>query len=164
VETSGVVKITDIVASGAIVAQLKGGARDEVVAELVDAMVACGAASAKNRDELLAQILEREKKGSTGFGRGVAVPHVKHRSVSKMTAAIGLSQRGVDFNALDKQPVYSVFLLLSPEDRPEEHLQAMEAIFKNLSKDTFRRFLRQSTSAEEIRALLVEADGQHLAG
>lgn len=158
------VKLTDIVASGAIVAGLKGAGRDEVVAELVDALVACGAAAARNRDELLAQILEREKKGSTGFGRGVAVPHVKHRSVPKMTAAIGLSSRGVDFNALDKQPVYSVFLLLSPEDRPEEHLQAMEAIFKNLSKDTFRRFLRQATNVEEIRALLEEADGQHLAG
>lgn len=63
---------------------------------------------------------------------------------------------------LDKQPVYSVFLLLSPEDQPEDHLHAMEVIFKNLSKDTFRRFLRQATSAEEVRTLLVEADEQQL--
>lgn len=157
-------KLTEIVSDGAIVPQLKAAARDEVVAELVDALVACGAAAAKNRNELLLKVLEREKKGSTGFGRGVAVPHVKHKSVTKMTAAVGLASRGVDFNALDKQPVYSVFLLLSPEDKPEEHLQAMEAIFKNLSKDTFRRFLRQASTAEEIRSLLEEADGQNLAG
>jgi mannitol/fructose-specific phosphotransferase system IIA component (Ntr-type) len=70
----------------------------------------------------------------------------------------------VDFSALDKQPVYSVFLLLSPEDRPEDHLQAMEAIFKNLSKDTFRRFLRQAQTEKDVRTLLEEADNHLLAG
>jgi mannitol/fructose-specific phosphotransferase system IIA component (Ntr-type) len=79
-----------------------------------------------------------------------------------MHAAVGLSQRGLDFRALDNQPVYSVFLLVSPEDRPEEHLHAMEVIFKNLSKDTFRRFLRQATTVAEVQTLLTEADGQHL--
>jgi mannitol/fructose-specific phosphotransferase system IIA component (Ntr-type) len=81
-----------------------------------------------------------------------------------MAAAVGLSPTGVDFNALDKQPVYSIFLLLSPEDRPEDHLQAMEVIFKNLSKETFRRFLRQAGSVAEVQDLLSEADGQQLAG
>jgi mannitol/fructose-specific phosphotransferase system IIA component (Ntr-type) len=83
--------------------------------------------------------------------------------VKTMAASIGLSDRGVDFNALDKQPVYSIFLLLSPEDRPEEHLHAMEVIFKNLSKDTFRRFLRQAASVDDVRTLLEEADNQLLA-
>lgn len=157
-------KLTQIVAAGAIVPQLKGSQRDEVLTELMDALVASGAATAKIRDELMTRILERERKGSTGFGRGVAVPHVKHASIRKMTAAVGLSVKGVDFNALDKQPVYSVFLLLSPEDRPEEHLQAMEVIFKNLSKDTFRRFLRQASTVEDVRTLLEEADGHQLPG
>jgi len=149
---------------GAIVPRLKSGQRDEVIGELVDALVGAGAAAPKLRDELIKSVLERERRGSTGFGRGVAVPHVKHSGVNTMAAAIGLSQRGVDFNALDKQPVYSVVLLLSPEDKPEEHLQAMEVIFKNLSKDTFRRFLRQAGSVEDVRTLLEEADGQHLGG
>jgi len=157
-------KLSEVVVTEAIVPALKSTQRDEVVAELVDALVAAGAADASIRDELIAAILEREHKGSTGFGRGVAVPHVKHQSVSKMSAAIGLSEEGVEFNALDKQPVYSVFLLLSPEDKPEEHLQAMEVIFKNLSKDTFRRFLRQSTSIEEVTQLLEEADSQQISG
>ncbi|MEX2218555.1 MAG: PTS sugar transporter subunit IIA [Phycisphaerales bacterium] len=157
-------RMTQLVADNVIVPRLKGTQRDDVIAELVDALVAAGTASARLRDELVKAVLERERRGSTGFGRGVAVPHVKHTSVKQMAAAIGLSERGVEFNALDKQPVYSVFLLLSPEDRPEEHLQAMEVIFKNLSKDTFRRFLRQAQTADEVRTLLEEADNQLLAG
>jgi mannitol/fructose-specific phosphotransferase system IIA component (Ntr-type) len=153
-----------LVSPGAIVPRLQSAQRDEVIGELVDALISSGAAQAKLRDELVRSVLERERRGSTGFGRGVAVPHVKHRSVKSMAAAIGLSERGVDFNALDKQPVYSVFLLLSPEDGPEEHLHAMEVIFKNLSKDTFRRFLRQAATVDEVRTLLEEADNQLLAG
>lgn len=156
-------KLSQIVAPGAVTTELSSQDRDAVVAELVDKLVESGAADSALREELIDRVLERERRGSTGFGRGVAVPHVKHRAVNKMAAAIGLSPSGVDFSALDKQPVYSVFLLLSPEDRPEEHLQAMEVIFKNLSKETFRRFLRQATTTDEVMALLEEADNQQLA-
>ena len=157
-------KLSEIVVEKAIVPQLESSERDEVVHELIDSLVAAGAAPAEIRDELIASVLEREKKGSTGFGKGVAVPHVKHPAVKRIAAAIGLSDRGVDFNALDMQPVFSVFLLLSPADSPEEHLQAMEIIFKNLSIDTFRRFLRQSSSVDEIQTLLEDADGKKLVG
>ncbi len=157
-------KLSQIIADGAIVSKLASRDRDEVVAELVDALITSGSAAASLREELISRVLDREKRGSTGFGRGVAVPHVKHKSVSKMAAAVGLSQSGVDFNALDKQPVYSIFLLLSPEDKPEDHLHAMEVIFKNLSKETFRRFLRQATTIDEVRTLLEEADAQQFAG
>ncbi|MCC6678672.1 MAG: PTS sugar transporter subunit IIA [Phycisphaerales bacterium] len=155
-------KLNEIVPEGAIVPQLVSAERDQVVGELIDALVRGGAATPEVRDELVARVLERERKGSTGFGRGVAVPHVKHKTIRKMAAAIGLNTRGIEFSALDRQPVYSVVLLLSPEDRPEEHLQAMEVIFKNLSKDTFRRFLRQASTVQEVRTLLEEADGQSL--
>jgi mannitol/fructose-specific phosphotransferase system IIA component (Ntr-type) len=154
--------LTQIVSPGAIIARLSSNDRDQVISELVDALIASGCASPDLRQELIGRVLERERRGPTGFGRGIAVPHVKHKSVSKMAAAIGLSQAGIDFNALDKQPVYSVFLLLSPEDRPEDHLQAMEVIFKCVSKETFRRFLRQAGSADEVRVLLDEVDGQQL--
>jgi len=157
-----VLKFAQLIAPGAIVPQLRSTQRDETIAELIDAVVAAGVLSASIRDELMLKVLERERKGSTGFGRGVAVPHVKHKTITKMTAAIGLSQRGIDFNALDKQPVHSVVLLISPEDKPEEHLQAMEVIFKNLSKETFRRMLRQAGSVEDVRQLLTDADNQQL--
>ena len=156
-------KLSDFIVGKAIVPQLTSTDRDDVINELIDALVAAGACDPAIRDELVKNILDREKKGSTGFGKGVAVPHVKHEKIKKMSATIGVSQKGVDFNALDKAPVYSIVLLLSPVNKPDDHLQAMENIFSNLQKDTFRRFLRQSTTGDEIRDLIQEADTQQLA-
>ena len=156
-------KLREIVVEQAITPQLAANDRDATIAELVDRLVDAGEIGADDRDEVVRAVLEREKKGSTGFGRGVAVPHVKHRSITKIMAAVGVSATGVDFDALDKQPVYTIFLLLSPEDHAEEHLQAMEVIFRNLSKETFRRLLRQATTREDVVELLDEADGSTLA-
>lgn len=157
-------KLGEIVPEGAIVARLNSSERDEAVGEMLDALVAAKVVKADLRKELIESVLERERRGSTGFGKGVAVPHVKHQRIRKMAAAIGISSQGVDFNALDKQPVYSVFLLLSPAEKPEEHLQAMEIIFKSLSQDKFRRFLRQAASVQDVRTLLEDADNQKLVG
>jgi mannitol/fructose-specific phosphotransferase system IIA component (Ntr-type) len=157
-------KMRDFVVEAAVVPQLHHTERDGVIHELIDALIAAGAAPKALRDDLIKLILDREKHGSTGFGKGVAVPHVKHEKIKKMAAAIGVSQGGVDFRALDKQPVYSIVLLLSPKDRPDEHLQAMENIFSNLQKDTFRRFLRQAGTTAEVMDLLGEADAHQLQG
>ena len=155
-------KLREFVTSKALIHLLGCTDRDGAIRELVDALIAAGTAPASVRDELVKLIIDREKKGSTGFGKGVAVPHVKHQKIKRMAAAIGNSQKGIDFHALDKSPVYSVVLLLSPLDKPDEHLQAMECIFSNLQKDTFRRFLRQAGTAKEIQDLLEEADNQQL--
>jgi mannitol/fructose-specific phosphotransferase system IIA component (Ntr-type) len=153
-------KLSQIIAPTAIIPKLASNERDAVIAELVGALIVSGAADPKLRDDLVARVLEREKRGSTGFGKGIAVPHVKHKSVKGMAAAVGLSPTGVEFNSLDRQPVYSIFLLLSPEHDPESHLRAMEVIFNSLGNETFRRFLRQAQSADDVRTLLEEADGQ----
>ncbi len=158
------VKLSELVPHGAIVTPVAGASRDEVIGELLDALVSSGTAAKSVRDELYAKIMDRERLSTTGFGKGVAVPHVKHHSITKMAAAVGLSPRGIDFSSLDRQPVYSVVLLLSPADRPDDHLQAMEAIFKSLSKDTFRRLLRQAGTVEEVRSLFAEADTHTLGG
>ncbi len=155
-------KLCDIVSRDAIVAGLQSNTRDEVVAELVDALVRAKQVDPAIRDDTIASVLERERKGSTGFGKGVAIPHVKQKGVKSMVAAVGVSEAGIDFNALDKQPVYSVFLLISPAEDPEQHLRAMEVIFKNLSQDNFRRFLRQSTEVDDVWTLLKDADDQQL--
>jgi mannitol/fructose-specific phosphotransferase system IIA component (Ntr-type) len=151
-------KLLDIVVRDAILTDLNSAERDDAIAEIVDALVDAGAVTPELRDEFIKSIIKREKRGSTGFGHGVAVPHVKHPAVSRMVVGIGISQSGVEFNALDKQPVYSIFLLFSPEDKPEDHLDAMEAIFGNLSHETFRRFLRQAKNTEDVVTLLDEAD------
>lgn len=153
-------KLSELVVEGAIVPQLRSQERDAAIIELVDALIAAGAASPDLRDELITAVLIRESKSSTGFGKGVAVPHVKHRALTKLSAAIGLSARGIDFNALDRQPVHTVFLLLSPAHMPDEHLHAMEVIFTSLSKDAFRRVLRQSQTVAEVSALLAQADAR----
>ena len=153
-------KLLDIVVRKAIIPDLTATGRDAAIAEIVDALLEAGAVSEDRADEFVKEIIKREKRESTGFGHGVAVPHVKHPAISKMAVAIGISQAGAEFNALDKQPVYAIFLLLSPEDRPEDHLDAMEAIFGHLSQETFRRFLRQATSVEEVWTLLEETDAK----
>ena len=75
-----------------------------------------------------------------------------------MAGTVGRSEAGIDFAALDHQPVYSIVLLLSPENQPQQHLQAMNIVFSNLQKDMFRQFLRQSATREAIVELLDEAD------
>lgn len=157
-------KLSDFVVPEAIVPQLRSAERDDAIAELIDALIEAGVISKPLRNDLIKMIISREQKGSTGFGKGVAVPHVKHAKIKAMSAAIGVSPTGVDFNALDTAPVYSIVLLLSPEDHPDEHLQAMENIFSNLQKDTFRRFLRQATNVEAVQDLIHEADTQQLQG
>lgn len=157
-------KLTDIVPPQAVNADLQARNRDDALAELLDLLINARAVDPAARDELLQSVVAREERGSTGFGKGVAVPHVKHDDATRMAAAIGISQNGVDFNSLDKQPVYSFILLLSPANQPDEHLQAMETIFKSLSQDTFRRFLRQATTTEEVLSLLEETDSQRLTG
>lgn len=157
-------KLTDIIQQGSIVADLETSDRDEAIKELVNKLVDTGVASADIRDDLIARVLDRERKHSTGFGRGVAVPHVKHPDIDTMAAAIGISKSGLDFNSLDKQPVYTIFLLLSPQGKPEEHLQAMEVIFKNLSKEDFRKELQQANTAEDIYKHLDDADNHRVVG
>jgi mannitol/fructose-specific phosphotransferase system IIA component (Ntr-type) len=153
-------KLMDIVVKEAILPDLAATGRDQAITEMIDALVAAGAMKASLRDEFLKAIIKREMRGSTGFGHGVAVPHVKHAAVKGMAVGVAISQAGVDFNALDSRPVHSIFLLLSPEDRPEDHLEAMNAIFGNLSKETFRRFLLQASTREEVLALLEETDAK----
>lgn len=151
-------KLMDIVVKDAIIPELQSTNRDGAIAELVDSLVNANCIAEEQRDEFAKAIIRRENKGSTGFGHGVAVPHVKHLDIKTMHIAIGNSPLGIDFKALDGDRVYSIVLLLSPEDQPENHLDAMEAIFSSLSQDTFRRFLRQAKSAEEVLTLLAEAD------
>jgi len=151
-------KLKEFIVSGAIVPELSASDRDGALRELVTSLAAAGAIARDAVDEVVAALVKREQNGSTGFGKGVAVPHVKHAKVQKMSGTVGRSVNGIDFAALDHQPVYSIVLLLSPENQPQQHLQAMNAVFNNLQKDTFRRFLRQSDSREKIVELLDEAD------
>jgi mannitol/fructose-specific phosphotransferase system IIA component (Ntr-type) len=151
-------RFADFVCFEAIIPEIKATDRDGVIDELVSALVSAGRLRNTERRGILKALIERENEASTGIGKGVAVPHVKHSTVTDVVAAVGRSDIGVDFSALDRQPVYSVILLISPADNPDKHLQAMESVFKHLQKDKFRKFLRQSQTAGQIEDLLREAD------
>jgi len=151
-------KFADFVCFEAIIAELKANDRDGVIAELVSALDKASRLGKGNCEEITKAMIKREKEASTGMGKGIAVPHVKHHAVKEVVASIGLSSTGIDFSALDKQPVHSVILLISPTDDPDKHLQAMENVFKHLQKEKFRKFLKQSRSPQQIEELLIEAD------
>lgn len=151
-------KLVDIIVGDAIIADLGSVSRDEAIGQLVTALADAGAISKKSVKDAIAAILVREKKGTTGIGKGIAVPHADISSVKKVVGTIGRSSSGIDFNALDSKPVYIVILLLSAPNDPDEHLQAMETIFKYVQRDIFRKFLRQSETADAIAELIEEAD------
>jgi mannitol/fructose-specific phosphotransferase system IIA component (Ntr-type) len=151
-------KFADFVCFEAIIPELQVTDRDGVIAELILSLDKAGKLGKGKYKEITRAMIKRENEASTGLGKGVAVPHVKHKSVKDMVAVVGKSSTGIDFSALDKQPVYSVILLVSPVDNPNKHLQAMESIFRHLQQEKFRSFLRQSRTSEQIEDLLREAD------
>jgi PTS system fructose-specific IIA component/PTS system nitrogen regulatory IIA component len=155
-------QLQDFLVTEALVPQLRAGEPADAITELIDALIQADAVPAELRDELIDRILERERTGSTGFGKGVAVPHVKHEKLPRMVGTIGISEKGIDFNALDREPVYSVVVLLSPTDQPDQHLQAMENIFSNLQNAVFRRFLRQANTVDALSELVHDADAHQL--
>ena len=151
-------KLREFIVSDAIIPELKATDRDGVIRELVTSLATVGSIPQAAVDDVVAALVKREQNGSTGFGKGVAVPHVKHPKVKAMAGTIGRSVNGIDFAALDHQPVYTIVLLLSPENQPQQHLQAMNIVFSNLQKDMFRRWLRGAETREAIVDLLDDAD------
>ena len=151
-------KLRDFVCFEATITELQASDRDGVIVELVSSLDKAGRIGNGKCQEITSEVIRREKEASTGLGKGVAVPHVKHKAVKDVIAAIGQSSAGIDFFALDKQPVYSVILLISPADEPDKHLKAMESIFKHLQQGRFRKFLRQCRTPEQLEDLLIEAD------
>ena len=151
-------KFASFIEVGAIRAELEAEDKRSVVAELVGALVSAGAVKADEQAGIVQAVMKREELGSTGIGRGVAVPHTKHASVNRLIGTVGISRDGVDFQSLDGEKVQIFFLLVSPPDRPGDHLRALENISRQLRDDTFCRFLKQVKTVEEIRQLLDEAD------
>jgi PTS system fructose-specific IIA component/PTS system nitrogen regulatory IIA component len=152
-------KFADFVCKEAIRPQLKSDDKDSVITELVESLVEAGQISVDDKAEIIEAVMKREELGSTGIGRGVAVPHTKHAVVDKLVGTVGVSADGIDFNSLDGENVQLFFLLVSPPDRPGDHLRALENITRHLREnEMFLKFLKQSKSAEDIQQLLEEAD------
>lgn len=158
-------KLVDLIDRRCIVPELESSQRNGVIRELVQCLCDAKIIKKSSVESVVRTIVARERKrGTTGFGKGVAAPHAKIEGLTRVVAALGRSSRGVDFAALDGERVHSVFLILSPTDQPEEHLRAMDQVFRHLQHERFRKFLRQSETVEALHDLLKEADENGLAG
>lgn len=151
-------KFADFINVASIKADVAADDKPSAIRELVGSLAAAGAIAAGDVEGIVAAIMKREELGSTGIGRGVAVPHTKHPSVERLVGTVGVSIEGVDFNSLDGDKVQLFFLLVSPPDRPGDHLRALENISRQLRDDTFCRFLKQARTPQDIHQLLDEAD------
>jgi len=151
-------KFCDFVTTDAIQSELAAVEKEAVIRELVGNLVDAGQIKSDDLDGIVQAIMKREELGSTGIGRGIAVPHTKHPSVDKLVGTVGVSREGVEFQSLDGEPVQLFFLLVSPPDRPGDHLRALENISRQLRDDMFCKFLKQSKTRKDIQTLLEEAD------
>ena len=151
-------KFADFICHEAIIANLAALDKQGAIEEMVRALCKAGKVDEGEFESIVKAIMKREERGSTGIGRGIAVPHTKHPNVERLVGAVAVSNLGVDFASLDGEVVHLFFLLISPPDRPGDHLRALENISRQLRDDTFCRFLKQAKGVEDIQLLLDEAD------
>jgi PTS system nitrogen regulatory IIA component len=151
-------KIVDFLSEKAVVAEMKATNKEAAIRELVD--VLAKAEGIRNKEELVKVLLNREALGSTGIGQGVGIPHGKTNSVKKLVAAFGICHQGVNFDALDGEPVYLFFLLVAPEDSAGPHLKGLARISRLLKDKFFRESLKQLTDEKIILKLIREEDAK----
>jgi len=155
-------KLSDFVVPEAILPNLVANSKEQAIRLMVESLKNASSIKPADEESIVAAILKREELGSTGIGMGVAVPHTKHPSVDKLIATVALAKEGVDFASLDGEDVFILFLLVSPPDRPGDHLRGLENISRHLRNQNFCNFLRQASSKSDVMELLQEADNNQL--
>ncbi len=108
--------------------------------------------------ELVRVLMEREHLGSTGIGNGIGIPHGKLKGLPSLILGVGLSRKGVDFDAIDKKPTHIFFLLLTPDNSTDLHLKLLARISKVLKEPVFREKLRAAGDRQEVIDLIKNID------
>jgi nitrogen PTS system EIIA component len=142
----------------ALVPALAAGTKEGAIRELVGALQHAGYFQPKEVDPVVAEILRREGLGSTGIGRGVAIPHSRHEGLPRLVGTVGLSRAGIPFDSIDGQDVRMVFLLVSRPDQPGPHLHALETIVRVTESDEFVDKLLACTTREQMWDLISSTD------
>ncbi len=124
----------------------------EKISELI-----AGADSSLTPTEIFDCLLSRERLGSTCIGSGVALPHCRIKQGEKTLGAFMRMQEGVDFDAIDRQPVDLLFALLVPEESTDEHLEVLAHLAEKFSDKSFREELRATSSCEQVFELITRA-------
>ena len=151
-------KIGEILCTKAVIIDLKATNKLEVIQEIISSLVNAGAIDKKNKAKLIEILMAREALGSTAIGQGVAIPHGKCEYVDKLTAALGISKKGVDFDSLDGEPAYIFFLLVAPTDSAGPHLKALARISHLLKDKYFRENLKNAKDDKTILKLIAQED------
>ncbi len=155
--------ISDFLCAKAITAELKSTTKQEVIDEMVGLLVNAGAIEKKHKPKLVEILMAREALGSTAIGQGIAIPHGKSENVTKLTAALGISKKGIDFDSLDGEPAYIFFLLIAPIDSAGPHLKALARISRLLKDKYFRENLKTSKDDKTILKLVSQEDLRSMA-
>ena len=150
-------KLVDFLPKECFIPDLKSTTKKEAIQELVDLLVERKHIRAGQAVDVMDALMARESLGSTGIGRGIAVPHAAHEAVTRVVGAIGLSGRGIDFRSLDGQPADLLILILSPPDCPER-IEALRLVSQFVMEHDLRRFLREAKDPETVQELLHEAE------
>lgn len=151
-------KLLDFVVPESIIVDLKATGKEEAIREMVGGLHESGELADDAVESIIRAIMDREELGSTGIGMGVAVPHTRHQTLQRLVGTVALADSGVDFAALDGEPVDIFFLLVSPQNQPGDHLRALENISRHLKDERFVNFLRQAKTRQDVIDLLEEVD------
>jgi fructose-specific phosphotransferase system IIA component len=151
-------QIMDFLSKKAIVTDLKSTKKEEVIRELVEALIEAQEIEKRSRNKLIDALMAREALGSTAIGQGIAIPHAKSDCTSKLVAAFGISRKGVDFDSLDGELAYIFFLLVAPQDSAGPHLKALARISRLLKDKYFRDALRSATDEKAILKTIAQED------
>ena len=153
-------RLADLVKPQQVVANLKSKEKLEIIQELADLLV--DGDGHLSKDEVYRALVERERLRSTGVGSGVAIPHAKVSGLEQLVLAVGLSPRGVEFDAADEKPVHIFMTLAAPVNSTGEHLRALAKIARLCGDVDFRERLLSCSTNEEVYRTLIEADEQHV--
>lgn len=144
----------DILSTRQIVPDLKAASRWEAIDELIGVLVDSGRIPPENRENVTTVVKKREQSMSTGIGFGIGIPHASTDVITEVVAAFGRSRRGVNFDALDNQPVHLVTLFLVPQGQFQRHLHTLAGIAKVLRRDDFLKALDAALTAEAMMEVI----------
>ena len=139
-----------------VLLDVQGDTKEEVLEALVDHAVAAKLLPKARKELLLELLIERENRGSTGVGKGVAVPHARIKGLKKALAVTARSAQGVDFRAIDGEPVHALIMLVSPENQSDSHLATLRWLSLHARDPDFVSFIRQARSADDVLEVLLE--------
>ena len=149
----------DILQTDQIIVDLKAANRWEAIDELIGRLVDCGKIKPEHREQIAAVVKKRETSMSTGIGFGIGIPHASTDLIYEVVGAFGRSKSGVNFDALDNQPVNLVMLFLVPQGQFQKHLHTLANIAKLLHNKDFRAALENAPDAAAMMRIIKNPQG-----